>query len=148
MSKLLYLVGAVVVLLITLSFLSHRLPPTTEVALISTEAVVEEKTESTQDWQAVLKSVPSYFKTPDDNKAENTKNEPKRMPTEARLIAVVNLDNVSEAAGVFVLPGEVEPKMFKAGETWLAPWEISSVNANFVTWVNTEDNTEVKQRLF
>ena len=61
---------------------------------------------------------------------------------------VVNLDNVSEAAGVFVLPGEVEPKMLKAGETWLAPWEISGVNANFVTWVNTEDNTEVKQRLF
>lgn len=153
MTKLLFPLGIVALLTMILSVSSNLLPSTSEVNVIESVEDISSKEDDAFDWKEVLEAIPTYYKQPEDtNKAEASKPKPKpkpkRRPTEAKLVAVVNLDVKDEAIGMFLLPRSTEPKALKVGEGWLEPWTIKELNADYVIWINAEDSNEIKQALF
>ncbi len=149
MYKLLYPAGAITIATIVLAAFSYQLPSVSDVVIVPKDQENVPATEETIDWETILKTVPSYFEDPEKEKAEQpVVQEVKRMPNEARLVAVVNVGNSGRSAGVFILPGEQEPQVIEQGDTWLAPWQLKSVNADSVVWLNGDDETEVHQKLF
>ena len=153
MTKLLFPLGIVALLTMVLSVFSNLLPSTSEVNVVHSVEDISSKEDDTFNWKEVLVAIPTYYKQPEDtNKAKVTKPKPKpkpkRRPTEAKLVAVVNLDVKDEAIGMFLMPRSTEPKALKIGEGWLEPWTIKELNADYVIWINAEDSNEIKQALF
>lgn len=149
MYKLLYPAGAITIATIVLAAFSYQLPSVSDVVIVPKDQENVPATEETIDWETILKTVPSYFEDPEKEKAEQpVVQEVKRMPNEARLVAVVNVGNSGRSAGVFILPGEQEPQVIEQGDTWLAPWQLKTVNADSVVWLNGDDETELHQKLF
>jgi len=153
MAKLLYPLGIVGFVTMILSIFSNLLPSVSDVEVVqSAEDMVNEE-DNKFDWKEVLVAIPVYFKPPEKTKTVDTskptpKPEPKRMPTEARFVAVVNLDTDKEAAGMFLIPGNDQPKALKVGDGWLNQWTIKELKADYVIWINAENNSEIAQALF
>lgn len=139
--------------LVIFSVVSNQLPSTSSVSVKSQNdelSIGEDK--RSINWKETLKSIPAYFKKPEEKKVNQakpkTKAKPKRKPNEARLIALVNLDDKNKSAGVFLLPRSNELKSLKVGEGWLDAWKLKVVEADYVVWMNTEEKTEIRQKLF
>lgn len=149
MYKLLYPFGAILIAVIVLSSFSYQLPSVSDVVVVSNEkedlALVEEPV----NWESVLKTVPNYFKDPEkENLEKATVQEVRRLPNEAQLVAIINSDGAGRTAGVFIVPGLQEPQAIELGDTWLPPWKLKNISADSVTWLNTNDDAEIYQKLF
>lgn len=143
----------ITVALVIFSVVSNQLPSTSSVSvkLQSDELPIGEDKEPI-DWKETLTAIPAYFKKPEEKKVNQAKPKakakPKRKPNEARLIALVNLDDKKKSAGVFLLPRSNELKALKIGEGWLESWTLKVVEADYVVWINAEEKTEIRQKLF
>lgn len=151
MFKLLFPLGFVALVMVLLSALSNLLPNVDEVSVVIEEQV-EVAESSSLDWQKLLKEVPAYFKKVEKKAAKELPQKKqkvrKRKPTEAKFVAVVNLESGNDAFGVFLLPKEPVPKSLKVGDGWLEPWTIKELRADYVIWINNENSDEIKQVLF
>lgn len=139
--------------LVIFSVVSNQLPSTSSVSIKSqNDELTINEDETNIDWKETLKSIPAYFKKPEQKEVKKakskTKAKPKRKPNEARLIALVNLGDKKKSAGVFLLPKSNELKSLKVGEGWLDSWTLKTVEADYVVWMNTEEKTEIRQKLF
>lgn len=64
---------------------------------------------------------------------------------DARLVGTVL---TSPAKALLVLPDGAEPTELRIGESWLAPWVLTTVGADYVIWQHPETNATQQQALF
>lgn len=153
MLKFVFPLGAIGFIIVILSTYTNLLPSVGDVK-ISVESSEKEAANSPKlDWVGILKRVPQYYEDPEKIKVVNKpaakeKKVPKRKPIEAKLVAIILEHSAESRAGVFLLPSEAQPITLKLGEGWLEPWELKRIDADFVVWVNREDNSELVHTLF
>ena len=49
---------------------------------------------------------------------------------------------------LLVLPNSNEPQVLEIGDSWLSPWALESIGADFITWKNTQTEQIEIQALF
>lgn len=64
---------------------------------------------------------------------------------DARLVGTVL---TSPAKALLVLPDNSEPTELRIGESWLSPWVLSAINADYVIWQHAETKDTQQQALF
>lgn len=154
MLKFVFPLGAIGFIIVTLSTFTNLLPSVGDVKKTSVESREKEAADSPKlDWVGILKRVPQYYEDPEkikvvDKPVAKEKKVPKRKPIEATLVAIILEHSAESSAGVFLLPSEAQPITLKLGEGWLEPWELKRIDADFVVWVNREDNSELVHTLF
>lgn len=139
-----------------LSIFVNLLPNVSNVNISVKENDMESLNVQKFDWVSVLKGIPQYYQDPEKMEKKEIvskpqtieKKVPKRKPIEAKLVAIIYENNADSRAGVFMLPGEDQPQTLKLGEGWLDAWQLKQISADFVVWVNNEDNSELVHTLF
>ena len=110
----------------------------------------------TLSWRNVIKKITEYqpLKTAEEAAAEAAAEkerlaklaEDKKLSLgDATLVGTV-LTKPSKA--LLVLPEGIEPTEFKTGESWLSPWLLLEINADYIIWQNAKNNKTQKQALF
>lgn len=138
---------------VIVSSLTNLLPSVSTVRVEKSELLNASAESDTSTWRKQLKEIPAYFKPPEEVKntiesKPEPKSIPQQQPTEAKFVAVINMDTSLRVSGLFQLPGNSEPKALSVGEGWLEPWVIKELNANYVVWENVENSNVIEQRLF
>ena len=111
---------------------------------------------NTGDWRNVVKRISEYQpKITEAELAAQEAAEKERLAqlaqqkelslNDAKLVGTVL---TSPAKALLVLPDGTEPIELRIGESWLAPWALKAVSADYIVWQHAEAEQVQQQALF